>query len=295
MLPLLETWVYMWIGESSQSMVRIIFPFFYLAALLLLYSGTVQVSGKRWVGLLTAFLLFFIPFSTAGQSNAFAGYADFPIAVLFLAAVVSFIQYTRDPIDSRLLLFAVYAGALPWMKREGSLLWLCLIFVAGAGLVRQHKLRFALFATLPGLVVIVAWKIAMLSVKAIPTHDFLPATMENLMKNAPRFGTILRLLLRELFSITDWNILWIVFPVALLLLAASGKRLLSLHLGALVFIPLLLYAGIYILSSWNPYQTHIDCSLPRLISQLSLVALLTFGIAFALPDHKPPALASGET
>jgi len=282
MLPLLETWIYMWMGQSSQFLVRIIYPVFYFAALLLLYSGAAEISGKRWVGLLAASLLFFVSLLATGQSNVFTGYADFPLAVLYLAAVASFIRYTRDAANSRAVLFAIYAGAMPWMKREGAILWLCFILVAGVELIGQRKIRVALLAVVPGLITIAGWKIAQFSVRAIPNHDFLPATAANVAAHLNRVGPILRAVIVELSSINDWSILWAVFPIALVLLAAKGRRTLSLQLGALVFMPLVLYASVYILSSWNPYQTHIDCSLPRLVSHLSLVALLTFAIA--LPD-----------
>jgi hypothetical protein len=279
MLPLLETWVYMWIGKSDQSFARVIFPLFYFAALLLLYSGAATVSGKRWVGLLTASLLFFIPFLVTGEFNVFTGYADFPLAVIYLAAVVSFIQYTCDPIDSRALLFGIYAGALPWMKREGALLWFCVVFVAGVELFRRRKIRLALFTALPGLIMIAAWKIVLVSVNATPGNDFLPVTIANVTNNVGRIGTILRAVAYVLSSTTDWSILWAVPPISLLLMIVSGKGTLSLQLAGIIFMPLLLYSGIYILSNWNSYEAHLDSSLPRLISQLSLVALLTFGIA----------------
>jgi hypothetical protein len=101
--------------------------------------------------------------------------------------------------------------------------------------------------------------------------------MANVVTNAPRIGNILNALACKLCTIEDWSLLWIIFPVALLWVALKENRILGLQLFTLVFTPLALYSGIYILSAWNPYQDHIAYSLPRLISNLSLVALLTLG------------------
>jgi hypothetical protein len=281
MLPLLETWVYLWLGRSDQTFARIIFPPFYLAALYLLYSGVAQVSGKRRIGLLTAALLFFVPFLDTGQTNVFTGYADFPLAAFYLAAVVSLNRYGDDPVDSRAILFGINAGALPWMKHEGTLLWLCVMLVAGVEFACKRRIRQALLAAGPGLVAIIGWKIAVLSTRSIQTHEFMPATMGNVTSHLDRVGTIAQFVFRELTATAHWSILWFIFPIALGAAAASGRRRLSAQLGAVVLIPLALYSGIYILSSRLAYEAHIDSSLPRLVSQLSLVALLTLGIAIS--------------
>ncbi|MGA3170888.1 MAG: hypothetical protein ABSE62_07715 [Chthoniobacteraceae bacterium] len=282
MLPMLETWVYLWIGRCSQSIVRVIFPFFYFAALPLLYSGVVTVTGRRWAGLIAAALVFFIPFLTLGQTNLFTGYADFPLAVLYLAAIVSLIKYASDPADSRALLFGIYASALPWMKHEGALLWLCLMLVAGLTLLAHRKLRPIFLSAAPGLIVIVVWKVVTFATRALSNPDFMPLTIGNVTGHAARFAVILRYLLLELSATNHWSILWFVFPLALLLLALRGKRTLSLQLGSIVLIPLILYSAIYILSNRGSLEAHLDSSLARLISHLSLVALLT--IAAALPE-----------
>ncbi|HEX4086248.1 MAG TPA: hypothetical protein VHY22_15130 [Chthoniobacteraceae bacterium] len=280
MLPMLETWIYLWLGVADQSAVRILFPCFYLAAILLLYSGVAELSGKRWWGLLIAALLFFIPFFTDGNTNAFTGYADFPLAVLYLAAVLALITYLRQSSVPSLILFAVYAAALPWMKREGAILWLCLMLVAGAGFLKRRRLRHALLAALPGLLVILGWKLALAAARTVPNTDFLPINAANIRHHLDRIPIIAQWVAREIISIHDWSLLWPLCAIALLTLAIKGNRGMSLRLLVLIGMPLSIYSGIYILSSWQPFESHVACSLDRLVSQLALVALLTIGIAF---------------
>jgi hypothetical protein len=279
MLPMLETWIYLWLGKADQSLARVIFPCFYLAALLLIYTSVADVARKRWWGLCVAAALFFIPFFTDGQSNVFTGYADFPLAVLYLAAVDSLLRYFRKPEPSRLLIFSIYAGALPWMKREGLILWLCLMLVAGVEFLRRSEYRRALLAATPGLVLIVGWKLALFAVRALPNTDFMPVTASNVRDHLGRIPVIAQYSAGELTSIKDWSLLWPLFVMAIAVLAARGKRALSLRLCTLVAIPALIYSGIYMLSTWQPFETHMDCSLARLYSQLALVALVTVGFA----------------
>ena len=281
MIPLIETWVYLWLGACNQFWVRVIFPFFYFAALILLYSGAAQVSGRRWVGLLTASLLFFVPFVTVSDYNVFTGYADFPLAVFYLAAVVYLIRFARDPAHSWFALFAVYAGALPWIKQEGTFLWLFAMLVAAVEFVRKAKPRLIVLTALPGIIVIVGWKVALHWLQAIQSQDYLPITAANVIHNAPRIGTIADAVVLELCTVSSWSLLWIILPIALLWVWIEEDRGLCLTLAGVIFIPLGFYSGIYVLSSWNPFQNHIACSLPRLVSGLSLVAVLTLGLGIS--------------
>ena len=281
MLPLLETWVYLSIGECNQYWLKPIFELFYLSALLLLYSGAAGISGRRWIGLLTASLLFFVPLLTVVDCNVFTGYADFPLATLYLAAVIYFIRYQRDPASCRPIVYAIYAAALPWMKQEGVILWLFLMLVAAFRFVHERKYRLIALTAIPGAVTIIAWKLAMRAVGDVSANDFFPVTLPNLVNHASRIGVILHSLLEELTAARYWSLLWWLFPVAVIWVAIRESRALALQLLAFVILPLGLYSCIYIFSSWPVYLDHIHTSLPRLVSDLSLVALLTIGISIS--------------
>jgi hypothetical protein len=157
-----------------------------------------------------------------------------------------------------------------------------MILVAGVTLLSERKVRHAILTTLPGLVAIAGCRLVLFLTRTPQNSDFLPLTMGNVTGHADRIGTILHAVVSELGSTDDWSILWVAFPISVFLLAIRGNRTLCLQLGGLIILPLCLYAGVYMLSSWNPYQAHLLLSLPRLISHLSLVALMTMGIAMPL-------------
>jgi hypothetical protein len=94
-------------------------------------------------------------------------------------------------------------------------------------------------------------------------------------------GTIVEYLGTELSRIRSWSLLWIMLPVALLWVGVIEGRRMGLQLAGVILMPIGFYSCIYILSTWEPYITHVECSLPRLISGVSLVAVLTLGAAIS--------------
>jgi len=278
-LPSLETWLYLWIGDCDQFWVRVIFPPFYIAAAFLLYTGIQRFSGKKWCGLLAATLLFFLPSSLTGEGNLLAGYADFPLAVFYLAAVVYFLRYLQEKSAAHAILFAIMAGAMPWMKREGVVLWACAMALALPGLLKRRNFLAAILVPLPGLAVLSAWLIASKILKTPGNKDFLPVTFDTLLTHAVRYPSILREMLHEFANTTHWSLLWIAFAIALpfLIMKSRLKLAISLFLG--VALPLGLYSSIYLFSAWPSYMDHIQSSLTRLMLQVSLVALLAVSLA----------------
>ena len=278
-LPMLETWLYLWIGDCDQFWVRIIFPPFYIAAAFLLYLGASRLSGKRWIGLLAAALLFFLPCALTGEGNLLAGYADFPLAVLYLASVVYFLDWKREASFQNTAIFSIIAGAMPWMKHEGIVLWACMMAQAVFQFARRRNFQAALLVPLPGLALWAGWNIATKILKVPANTDFLPLSFHVFRANAHRYGSIVREICRELSNPTHWSILWLVFLIAVPLLLVKLRQRVAIFLSLSAVIPVCFYSGVYIFSAWPSYMDHIQTSFPRLALQVSLVALLTISIS----------------
>jgi hypothetical protein len=169
---------------------------------------------------------------------------------------------------------------LPWMKREGSILWFCLLAIAVLEFLRRRNFRTALLAPLPGLTACIGWKIVTHICKAPPSADFLPLTIGTVHANIGRLPPILREVGHELVNTQNWSLLWIAFAIALPCLAIRGRWKLSAQLFLSIAVPLGFYSCIYILSSWPYYMNHIQVSLPRLVIHVAPVALLAIGLAF---------------
>src|SRR5262249_5806606 len=68
-IPFTELWLYLWMGEPNQFWVKIIFPLFYAAGAPLLAVLVSRLSGRRWLGLLIAALLPFVPSISASPGG----------------------------------------------------------------------------------------------------------------------------------------------------------------------------------------------------------------------------------
>ena len=120
MLPMLEAWIYLWIGDCHQFLgFALFFRFFTMPPRWFCIAGVTRLCRKKWAGLAAAAMLFFLPFPAAGPWNVFAGYADLPLAVFYLAATVCFFRYQMVPSGRQLALVSLIAGMMPWIKREG--------------------------------------------------------------------------------------------------------------------------------------------------------------------------------
>src|SRR5213082_3051385 len=158
-IPFAELWLYLWLGESNQFCAKTIFPTFYLAGTFLLAAFAVRLSRRTWLGLLMAALLFFVPQITVEVGCASAGYADFPLSVFYLAAAGCLFCASERGNDVFFRLYAACLALLPWVKRDGLILWIvaaaCGVFV----ILWRRKSPLSLVAFLPGIVIICAWRL----------------------------------------------------------------------------------------------------------------------------------------
>ena len=287
LLPMLETWIYLWLGDCDQFWVRFIFPIFYFITALVLYSGVTRFCGKKWPGLITAVMLFFLPFPVAGPWNVFAGYADLLLAAFYLTALVYFFRYQIESTSSHLALVSLLAGILPWTKQEGIILWLVLVSAVLVELLPRKKFLTAGLMLIPGLTLWLGWKIVMWLIHAQPGTDFLPFKFEIIVHNFPRILISLKMLGLELVKLGNWSLLWLTFPIALICLGFQGKKKIAAQLFICAIAPLLLIACAFILSSWPVYQSHIRTTLPRLVLQVAPIALLAIGFAIGATQDFP--------
>ena len=150
-IPLIEFWLYLWMGEPNQFWVKIIFPLFYAACALLLALLISRLSGKRWIGLLIAALLPFVPAVTASPGGVVVGYADIPLSTFYLAAVGYLLLWFKADDLRSLIVFGGCSALLPWTKSEGIILWTVVVFIGFILSLAKQRLAQFVISIVPGL------------------------------------------------------------------------------------------------------------------------------------------------
>ena len=279
-IPFTELWLYLWMGEPNQFWIKTIFPLFYSAGALLVPLLITRLTGKRWLGLLIALLLPFVPFVTASPGGVIVGYADIPLSIYYVTAL----GYLLCALECNLpFSFTAYAASLtliPWIKSEGIILWLLLALIGlGVGLY-QHRIRSAILSILPGLLLTISWRCYLKATHSVLPSDFFPPTFHLLSHNLNRLGTIGGKAFVEITDTSNWSIFWLLVLVAIvyLLFARTFTRLL---LAIAVLGPVILYLLTYLFSAWPSYTAHITSSLPRLLLHVMPAAWLAIGLALS--------------
>jgi hypothetical protein len=279
LLPLTESWLYSWLGSADQAMVKILFPVFFAASLGLLHAGVRRFGARPAQLWLAPAMLATTPLILAGEGGVASGYADFPLAVFYLAAVIFLLEYLETGDAGALRLFGLLAAACGWLKREGAILWVCLIALAMIGIIRRREFRQTMTVVLPGLALLIGWRIFLVFARPSSGNEFLPLTPSTLRDNLWRAPRIAQAALQELLSLRRWGILWVAALLAALFLILSRQREYRIVLPLAVVVPVALYSGIFLFSAWNDFLLHLNNTFPRLLIQVSLAAALMVAVA----------------
>jgi hypothetical protein len=272
LVPLIEAWVYRWLGAFDDRLVAVPMVLFYVA-LIALYYGAVRRRGASRLLALGAATVVATLSNVAGLAGL--GFAEPPLITALSVAAIYLLDWLDGGPPGALVLAAAGVGLLPWIKREGLLLGLALI---GAMLLTHFGRRRAwgaVGALALGMALIAGPWWAFVAAQGIVNPSFGPLTLATLLANGERLGTILRLQAASLFSI-GWSFLWPLTTVATPVLWWAHRR----GPGPTAFLPvflllaLALSGGLYFFSTFAPYEQHILSSIDRLIAPLTPLLVL---------------------
>lgn len=276
MLPLVEAWVYTWLGHIDEPALNLISGLFYGALLLLFYHAARGLTSPlAALGFTT--LLATIP---RLERPAHSGLADIPMAALVLLAFLFLSEWHKSlatPVQrpKLLLLCAVCTGLLPWLKNEGWLWWSLITLAVLLTFLFSQKHRyvnwpqplclFLISYLLPSCTLAFVWP-AFLQIYGTHRFTFLPLTLATFWANLFRLPEIWLDMLTRLLN-PYWNFGWL-FAGAILVW--RGWQALLAPLGWLI-LPiagfLLLVSLSYVFSRFDPYLAHLNNSVERLMLQ----------------------------
>jgi hypothetical protein len=228
-IQLFQTYLYIFMKDLNDQLVKAIYPLFFVAILCLLYCALRRVASRTYA-LVFTFILATIPHFNNYATNA---YLEVPLAFYIFASGLFLMRWIDD--DRRygpLVISAFLAGLAGWTKNEG--LMYCVIYAAivlGFVLSKLGRVRMKdifcvaaysgiiLLVSLPWAAIKSKWNIAN---DEIALSNINPA---NLVRQLGKLGTILYELQKQLFGPKKWNIFW---PAFILILAFNLKRALEM-------------------------------------------------------------------
>jgi hypothetical protein len=161
-------------------MIKLLGPYLYLAAVLLLITSAKRVTKSLWVPIIAVLLFGLVPIFILGAGSVSSGYADFPLAVVWLCALVNSMEYWRSGMSSAARLTGVSAMFLPFVKNDGIIALLCIGLTVKPKVVRERNWKAAAWMMIPGFGVLFGWRI-LTKVSHLMQGDLLPFTLVNLL------------------------------------------------------------------------------------------------------------------
>ena len=234
--PQLLAWVEIWCANAANGWNEPLINFawwgLWVALLFACYGQLRSLGLNAQRALITVYVLGSLPLLETHV--ALAGYADIWLATVFMLAVLSWLRwlYLREP--RQLLAALLLSLLLPQLKLEGAIWVLCLWSVIAFGFL-PRRWGWGIVLTL-GCVSGIALLLGGLSLP-VPGLGPVKFTWDSI--DVPGKGSyslqwhsVGPELSRSLFTLSNWHLLWFIFPLALVwrwrvLLADSGLRALA--------------------------------------------------------------------
>lgn len=285
LLPLAESWLYLWIGRADQQVAKIIPWMFFVSAMCLLHAASRRFVANQWQRFVAPLIVFCVPLLLVGDGSVSTGYADFPMAVFYLGTIMFVIEFWHGENFAALQMAGLLSAAGCWLKQDGIILWACLtILVCLKALVEFKRwkhdwrkwLKLAMALSF-GLVVFVGWRAFIGFVSAAVRLEVQPIELGTLRANAWLLPIIIKGVVLELLTLRHWGILWMItfFSIGRMLLRHRNREAIILALA--VVLPILAFASLHFFFHGSP--------LTRLLIHVSLVAALT--VALIIHPMKP--------
>lgn len=291
LVPLLESYIYLGMGWAGDTGSKTLFPLFFAATLIVLYSCLQKLGYSRTTTLVCTFLLASVPYFSEHATN---GYADLVVSFYFGASSLYLYVWCVKGGWVFLATSALFTGFAGLTKNEGLVLGAVQLIVLVASWVfnRQKMTRMRLMSCLATYLVLVVaivlpWQILKTSlglVNDIVNSETLGggAGWENLQ----RIGPILYHLQTQVLGPHNWNLIWICLLVALVLRHQSLFRPPAVFMALSVGLVLAAYYSIYLLTPYSrlPFDVawHLRTSASRLL--LHILPQVTFLLALAFGE-----------
>lgn len=279
-------------GGVGDVIPKLMMPAYWLAMALLLTAALKQRSTQA------IWLVAWAVLAPSVVRWSASGYADVPLASLHAGALLCLLRWI-DKDDPRMLwLLAIFAAALVGTKNEGTPMVAVLLFVV-AVYTFKTKRSWRPFITCLGIMVLLLLPWALFR-NTLPVWDEnYPGHLRSshIQDNLARIPVILKGLTSRTLATTQWNGLWHVLILLVLLAPKRAMTPRALVLWAVLLGQLGAYGVAYLIGPIDPADL-LTTTGDRLLNHLVPVAVLLVGQLLPgapEPASSPPRCLEGQS
>ncbi|MCA9402228.1 MAG: hypothetical protein KC897_00475 [Candidatus Omnitrophica bacterium] len=291
-VPLSLAWIAFHLGEWSETLIKVLFPVYYLLFALFLYSTARLYVDRLWAAVCTALFLsvLFAPY------HATIAYRDTVMMNYFCGGMLVLVHWLKNTRSPLLWIAAILLGLGSFVKLEGALyMGLGLMILAAAVLLYGPRERFAKIRVtgISGAISAGIFAIYFIYKNLIgATH----ATQDTAVHSAGGIGSrlweVLTAVCRELFLSGNWHILWALFALSIWLPADRSRQAARLVTAVTVIAFITVYIGLGTLTGIYKSILGLGSSgvLPRIFIHVYPLAVLSICLAAA---ERPDCVGAG--
>lgn len=275
-----ELWIYLWLGEPHQILVKTLGPVWWAAMACLVFSQLARLTSEPRRGLLALGFMLFVPAIVSARGGAAWLWGDFPLAALAVTAALYLVEFHAR--GTGLGCFAFALATLPWIKREGLILGAILLAAFAWAAVRERRWAALAIAASPFAAMALGWKIIGLALRMPPLGDFAAPSWALLFANLDRVPRIVVIATHELIVLFRWSLLWPLALIAVWRIARAPALAAWRPLAAAMAAAMTIYAALYVFGTWPQLAWQMSSSYPRLLLAPALFAIVLIAAAAPL-------------
>ncbi|MFA5411330.1 MAG: glycosyltransferase family 39 protein [Candidatus Omnitrophota bacterium] len=277
LIPFAETYIYLFLGQIHEPLIKLFCSFFY-AGMIVLFYYQLKRQFKPEFALAGCLVLATIPNLANLASTA---YMDVPIAFYITGGILYIWRYLKEKNNLFLILGSLFTGLGMWVKNEGFSFWLALVLAALMICfflkLNIEKKRFLFVISFIPFLIYFPWLVFKYYFRLGVTYFQGPLWgVFDLIKE--RLPMILNIWARSLLDAGKWNILWVGFIIALIWFFIRPREKLAWIFLLITFFQSAFYFIIYII--WPITLVDLELQILNSVDRLplQLVTIILFFI-----------------
>lgn len=242
-IPLIQTWIALNLGTWNEQLIKIIFPIAFLSFIIIHNHFLTFYTNKKWALFGTTLLI---------SSNLLVLHATISYRDLFLlyyncTTIMLLLLWNSKKDDGFLILASLYAGFATFTKLEGAAyllidttLFLLILLYQKIKPFKENIVKFLKF-TVPSFGICSIFYFYLLFNRIRPEKVDFDFTWHSLS----RIPIIFIEFAREMFLSKNWNIIWYLLALSLLINFAKIKKKVEIKL---LLMTLIMFFGLYFLN-----------------------------------------------